>query len=293
MIPYEERTPDYQYQNALRQILAFGRKMKKTIQGPSARRLAGVMMRYDLKNGAPLITERKCSFYHQAIGEIFAFINGVRTQKGLEEFGCRWWKDWVTPEKCACFDLPPGDLGPGSYGGAFRDFPTEDGPLNQFAAVVKQIKEKPFLRTHFISPWIPQYIIGKKRQVVVAPCHGWIHFLVTEKVLDLVMWQRSADLPVGVPSNMIQYAALLLAMAQVTGLKPGTFVHQISDAHIYSSKPCDQLPAVEEILERKPRRLPTLRIVDPMICNLFDFRPEHFEIVDYDPWPAIKVPVAI
>ncbi|MDO5561652.1 MAG: thymidylate synthase [bacterium] len=283
-----------QYRDLLKKVLDEGVTVPSQ-QGVDAKMIMGAPpMRFRLSEGFPVITERDLSkFWRAPIGEIFAFINGARTQEELETYGCKWWKAWVTPEKCAKRGLDTGDLGPGSYGAAFHDFPTSEGEsFNQFKYLIKQIKEQPQLRTHFVTPWIPQYIYrvdGRQQKVVVCPCHGWMHFRVVENKLFLHMFQRSGDLPVGVPSNLIQYSALLLAVAHVTGLEPYEYVHTISDAHIY----LDQLDSVEEMLTREPRPLPTMKLVDPP-NDIFSFRKENFELVDYNPHPAIKkIPAAI
>ncbi|HAO64788.1 TPA: thymidylate synthase [Candidatus Taylorbacteria bacterium] len=303
MKPYNERTVDTQYQNLLREIIEKGVRTPSQ-QGVDAITLIGPKnLHFKLDNGFPLINERNMApkvsenlpvtIWQQAIGEILAFINGARTQKELEKFGCFWWRWWVTKEKCEKRGLEEGDLGPGSYGAAFHDFPTADGETyNQFKNIVEQIKEFPHLRTHFISPWIPQYTIrgkGKQQKVVVAPCHGWIHIRVIENKLTLHMIQRSCDVPVGLPQNLIQYAALALAIAKVTGTEAYEYVHSFSDAHIY----VDQMPAVETMLAREPRALPTLKLVGDK-KDLFDFRYQDFELSDYNPHPGIKaIPVAI
>ena len=286
--------PDTQYRDLLAHVLTNGHTVPSQ-QGVAAKMIFGANpLRYRLADGFPVITERDLSkFWRAPIGEIFAFINGARTQKELEAFGCKWWKYWVTQEKCAKRGLAAGDLGPGSYGAAFHDFPTSEGEsFNQFVHLIKQLKEQPQLRTHFISPWIPQYIYrieGRQQKVVVCPCHGWMHFRVIEDKLFLHMFQRSGDLPVGVPSNLIQYSALLLAVAHVTNLQPYEYVHTISDAHIY----LDQLESVQEIISRSPKSLPQIKLVNPP-DDIFAFRPEHFELVDYHPHPAItKIPAAI
>ena len=303
MKPYAERTPDAQYQRLLRDIVERGERTKSQ-QGVDAITLIGPnLMHFKFENGFPIINERnmspkeserlKVTVWKQAIAEICAFANGVHTQKGLEEFGCYWWQSWVTKEKCEKRGLEEGDLGPGSYGAAFHDFPTKDGgSYNQFKNIIEQIIEFPHLRTHFISPWVPQYIIrgtGKEQKVVVAPCHGWIHLRVLDNKLTLHMFQRSGDVPVGVPSNMVQYGALLMMIAQVTGTIPYEFVHTISDAHIY----VDQMPAVETMLAREPRPLATMKI-DSSVKDFFAFRKEHFTLEDYNPHPGIGgIPVAI
>ncbi|MBQ6450194.1 thymidylate synthase [bacterium] len=285
---------DTQYRDFLRRVLDEGVTLPSQ-QGVDAKMIFGnPPLKFDLSQGFPVITERDLSkFWRAPIGELLGFINGARTQEELEKFGCRWWKSWVTEEKCHKRGLPTGDLGPGSYGAAFHDFPTSEGEsFNQFAYLIKQIKEQPQLRTHFITPWIPQYIYrvdGRQQKVVVCPCHGWMHFRVINGKLSLHMFQRSGDLPIGVPSNLIQYSALLLAVAHVTGLEPGEYIHTISDAHIY----LDQEPAVREMLARKPRPLPKMKLVDPP-SDLFAFRREHFALTDYHPHPAIKgIPAAI
>ncbi|MFA6315379.1 MAG: thymidylate synthase [Candidatus Paceibacterota bacterium] len=300
---FSERTPDTQYRDFLRQVLEKGVRTNTqqevdaiTLMGPGS-------MHFKMENGFPMITERnmnpkvseilKVTIWQQAIAEILAFINGARTLNKLEEFGCHWWAPWGTEAKCSKRDLEIGDLGPGSYGAAFHDFPTSEGSnYNQFKNIIEQMKEFPHLRTHFITPWIPQYTIrgtGKQQKVVVAPCHGWIHLRILDNKLTLHMIQRSGDLPVGVPANMIQYAALLMAIAQATGTEPYEYIHTISDCHIY----VDQIPAVEEMIKREAKAFPTITI-NPDKKNLFDFRKEDFALSDYAPHPGIKgIPVAI
>jgi len=299
----QERTPDTQYRDLLKRILDNGVRTNTQQEVDAITYMGPGSMHFKIDNGFPMITERnmnpktsemlKVTIWQQAIAEILAFINGARTLKRLEEFGCSWWAPWGTEAKCKKRGLETGDLGPGSYGAAFHDFPTSEGqPYNQFKNIIEQIKEFPHLRTHFITPWIPQYTIrgtGKQQKVVVAPCHGWIHLRVLDNKLTLHMIQRSGDVPVGVPANMIQYAALLLAIAQVTGTEPYEYIHTISDAHIY----VDQVPAVEEMLRREPKAFPTMT-VNPSKKDLFEFRKEDFTLSDYTPHPGIKgIPVAI
>lgn len=303
MNPYNERTPDRQYQDLLKQILDKGVKTNTQLEVDAITLMGPGSMHFKISNGFPMITERnmnpkasnafKVTIWQQAIAEILAFINGARTLSELEKFGCLWWAPWGTEAKCKKRGLDTGDLGPGSYGAAFHDFPTSEGPTyNQFKNIIEQIKELPHLRTHFITPWIPQYIIrgtGKQQKVVVAPCHGWIHLRVLNNKLTLHMIQRSGDVPVGVPSNMIQYAALLMAIAQATKTEAYEYIHTISDAHIY----IDQIPAVEEMLKREPRVFPTVTM-NPDKTDLFAFRKEDFILSDYNPHPGIKgIPVAI
>lgn len=307
--PVEERTVDEQYKRLIREV------MEKGIRGP------GVMVNKDgkevdtidlmgptpsrfnlLENGVPLLTEREIKFWKTSVGELLGFINGARTQEELEKFGCKWWKNWATPKKCAKRGLKPGDIGPGSYGAAFAHFPTAEDPnfdaekgiggFDQITEIIKQIKERPELKAHFISPWIPQYTIRNhdhQQRVVVVPCHGWMHFRVFGDKLSLVMFQRSCDILIGCPTNWIQYSAFLMVMADVLGLVPYEFVHLISDAHIYT----DQLPYVDEILNRNGHPFPTLKLANHH-DNIKDYRPDDFLLEDYTAEPAIKgIPTAI
>ncbi|MFA6095183.1 MAG: thymidylate synthase [Candidatus Paceibacterota bacterium] len=303
MKPVLERTIDTQYQDLLKEILEKGIRSISQ-QGTDAITLIGPRpLHFKLANGFPIINERNMSpkesetlpvtIWKQAIGELFAFINGARTLKQIAAFGCGWWGPWATEDKCKKRGLETGDLGPGSYGAAFHDFPTiEGGSFNQWKHIVEQIKEEPQLRTHFVSPWVPQYVgrgKGKQQKVTIAPCHGWVHIRIIDNKLTLHMIQRSCDVPVGVPSNMIQYAALTLALAHVTGTEAYEYVHSFSDAHIY----VDQVEAVEKMLAREPRVLATMKINTDK-TDLFDFRHEDFEITEYNPHPGIKgIPVAI
>lgn len=299
--PTAPRTPDHQYQDRLRLVYEQGTRVKSQTGTDTISYIAPPPLRYRLDNGFPMITERNMApafkqvptVWKQAIGEIIAFINGARTQADLEKYGCYWWKPWVTKEKCEKRGFAEGDLGDGSYGAAFHDFPTaESKPYNQIQGIVEQIRELPHLKTHFISPWVPQYIArgeGKRQRVVVCPCHGWIHILIQGNKLTLHMFQRSGDIPIGVPSNLVQYAALTMIIAQVTGYEAYEFIHSISDAHIY----VDQAEAVEKMLSREPRPFPVMTLKKDT-QDIFAFRADDFELSEYDPHPGIKnIPVAI
>lgn len=299
--PYQSRTPDEQYKNLIRAVLEHGHKGPSPMVDKDGNEvntidlLGAPVIRFNLlENGVPFLTERSLEkFWRGAVGELLGFINGAHTQEQLEEFGCKWWKSWCTEKKCAKRGLETGDLGPGSYGAAFHDFPTVDGSsFNQLAEIIKQMRERPELKTHLISPWIPQYTIRNKdhqQKVVVCPCHGWMHFRILDNKLNLVMFQRSCDVLIGCPSNWVQYSALLLAMSEVLDLEPGEFVHMISDAHIYDN----QLPWVEEILSRESKPFPTLKITNSH-DDIFAYRPTDFELTDYEPHEAIKgIAVAI
>jgi thymidylate synthase len=294
-LPYEDREPDSQYRQLLGRIAADGIPVP-TRQGPEALTLMQQTMRFELANGFPVITERSMkSFWRKPIGELCAFINGATTLAEFAAFGCDWWDAWATPAKTSSRGLPAGDLGPGSYGGAFRRFPTADGgEFDQFQHLVEQLRELPADRTHFVSPWIPQYQVrgrGKTPQTTISPCHGWVHVRVLAGGLHLHMFQRSGDAPVGVPSNMVQYAALLLMLEQLTGIEAVAYYHTISDAHIYA----DQLDHVRMMLDRAERRLPSVGLTEAgrQVTDIHEFRAEHFEIADYAPHPFIGgIPVS-
>lgn len=299
--PYEEREISEQYKNLIREILEKGVKSPSPMVDKDGKEIDTIdymgptPIRFNiLENGAPVITERSIAgFWKSAVGELFAFVNGAHTQLELERFKCKWWKAWLTEAKCAKRGLEQGDLGPGSYGSAFANFPTNNGgSFNQFEEIIKQMKERPELKTHLITPWIPQYTIrnsDNQQKVVVAPCHGWIHFRIFGDMLDMVMWQRSCDVLIGCPSNWVQYSALLIAMAEVLGLVPHEFIHMISDVHIYEN----QLPWVEEILSRKSHAFPTLTLVNKH-KNIQDYRPDDFELNDYHAEETIKgIPVGV
>ena len=283
----QSRPTNSAYRDLLEHILAYGQGVDTQMEEP-ALTVFGYQMRFPLRAGFPLITERDLAVdgerpvFQQAIGELCAFLNGAHTAAELESFGCHWWKPWVSAEKCAKRDLPPGDLGPGSYGPAWHDFPTAEGtPFNQVQHLVEQIREKPHLRTHFLSPWVPQYCgrgQGKKQRVVVVPCHGWVHVRILGRQLHLHHFQRSADAPVGLPANLIMYGALTLMLAQVLGYEPGELVFTVSDLHIYAS----QVEAVRRLLTTAPQKLP-LVITDPAVTDVFAFRPSHFTVLVYHP----------
>jgi thymidylate synthase len=293
-LPYEQRQPSTEYRSILARILKDGEEAP-TRQGTPALTLMQETMMFRLEQGFPLITERSLrSFWRKPIGELCAFINGVTTVAELESYGCDWWRAWATPEKTAAKGLPAGSIGPGSYGGAFHDFPTYDGPFDQFAHLVEQIKELPEARTHFVSPWIPQYQVrgkGKTPRTTIAPCHGWVHVRVIKERLHLHMFQRSGDVPIGVPANMVQYAALTLMLEQLTGYQAARYYHTLSDAHVY----VDQVPHVERMLGTEARPLPTVYLNEKgkAVTDIHDFQAGHFELEDYDPNPPIRgIPVA-
>lgn len=288
--PFAERTPDRQYRDLLT-LIGDGGEEVDTQQEAAAKKWIGQLLRFPLANGFPIITERDLvdsgdsrSQFEMAIAELCAFLNGAQTLTEMKRFGCGWWARWVTPEKCAKRGLESGDLGPGSYGAAWRRFPTAGGaPFDQITTLLEQIEELPHLRTLEVSPWIPQHIPrgkGRQQKVVVAPCHGWFHVHINTRTreMTLVHRQRSADAPVGLVFNFIQYAALLLMLAQVTGYVPKELVYFVDDAHIYIK----QMEDVERLLATTPQRFPTVEI-DPEVKDIFAFRPHHFHVKEYHP----------
>lgn len=290
-LPFEERKPDLQYGDLVGRIIKTGTKVETQMEEP-ARMILGHQMRFDLRNGFPIITERDIvsrgeksgSQFEMALGELFAFLHGAQTLEEMKRFGCGWWSQWVSEKKCAKRGLKQGDLGPGSYGAAWRRFPTLEGDtFDQIKNLIEQMQELPNLRTHFVSPWIPQYIFrgnGKQQKVVVVPCHGWFHvFINTEaKEISLHHFQRSADVLVGLAFNLVQYAALTLMLAQIFDLKAKELVYTISDAHIYTK----QIKDAHSILGTDPQKFPTVTL-DPSVKNIFDFRHTHFSVTDYYP----------
>ncbi len=313
---YEKREPDYEYHNLLRRLRETGRV---AVSGMDARsyEILGHQMEFNLANGFPIITERDLTRgtspdiianyesnpelrpltgpAKQGLAEIIGFINGARTQEQLEMYGCKFWSPWTMNEqKTTKRGLELGDIGPGSYGAAFHDFPTAEGePFNQYAALVDQIKDRPELRTHIITPFIPQYISrapGRDQKVLVVPCHGMQHYHVdlNEGTISLTHWQRSCDVPIGLPFNMIHYGALLMMIGQVTGYRPDRLIYQISNGHFYEP----QLEKVDELLKREPYPFPRL-VMDPNIKKLEDFRVDHFQIADYMAHPPIAMGGAV
>jgi thymidylate synthase len=292
--PLGSRSPDTQYRDRLRQILVRGEIAKTTPQGVGAITCFGTLspMVFNLRNGVPLITERALGSWKSAVAEIIAFVKGARTVDEIEAFGVNkafWGSYRGKGTELGLAD--PNDMGPGSYGAVFHDWECADGTtLNQFAQILDQIQQYPHVRSHRVTNWRPEYTArGQARKVIVAPCHGELHFRVLNDKLHMRMDQRSGDFPIGVPHNMIQYAALHLMMCQVTNYLPGNFVHSFADAHIYEN----QLEAVEAMLreERSPRPFPVLYL-DPAVRSLFDFRIEHFRLEEYDPHPKMDVPFA-
>ena len=292
----DDRLPDTQYKDSLKRILIEGEQMRNPFQTKGRRALLTLNpMVFLIANGIPILTERKVSFWKKPIGELLAFIHGVRDARELaDKWGVNWWRDqWATPEKCADFGLEPYDMGPGSYGAALCYTLPNGKIFRQYEHLIAEIKENPGVITHKVTTWIPHYCLnhsGNKRKVVVAPCHGDVEVTIIGDQLTLRMDQRSADFPIGVPSNMIQYAVLTIMVAHVTGYVPHRYIHATHNAQIYD----DQLDATKELISRESFSFPSINLTDEgmKVTNLFDFRPDHFELRDYVSGPSMKdIPV--
>jgi thymidylate synthase len=242
--------------------------------GTGTRSVFGYQMRFDLAEGFPALTTKKLHL-RSIIHELLWFLQGDTNIRYLKENGVRIWDEWADEN---------GDLGP-VYGYQWRSWPVPDGgSIDQISLLLEQLKSNPDSRRHIITAWNPADV----EQMALPPCHCLFQFYVAEGRLSCQLYQRSADIFLGVPFNIASYALLTMMMAQVSGLQPGEFIHTFGDAHLYSN----HLEQVELQLGREPRPLPTMRI-NPEVRDLFAFRYEDFELLDYDPHPHIKAPVAV
>ena len=234
----------------------------------------GWQMRYDLAQGFPLVTTKKCHL-RSIIHELLWFLRGDTDIAYLKENGVSIWDEWA--------DLQ-GNLGP-VYGYQWRSWPTPDGGyIDQISQVIDALKNNPDSRRIIVSAWN----VADLDKMALAPCHAFFQFYVADGKLSCQLYQRSADIFLGVPFNIASYALLTMMVAQVTGLKPGEFVHTLGDAHLY----LNHLDQAREQLMREPRALPQLRL-NPDVTDLFAFKFEDFTLEGYDPHPAIKAPVAV
>ncbi len=231
-------------------------------------------MRFDLSEGFPVVTTKKLHL-KSIIHELLWFLAGDTNVKYLQDNGVRIWNEWADKN---------GDLGH-IYGYQWRSWPTPDGQhIDQISKLVESIKHKPDSRRHIVSAWN----VGELDQMNLPPCHILFQFYVADGKLSCQLYQRSADVFLGVPFNIASYALLTLMMAQVTDLKPGDFVHTFGDAHIYSN----HIEQVKLQLTREPFPLPTMKI-NPDVKNIFDFKFEDFELENYQAHPHIKGEVAV
>ncbi len=261
------------YHDLLRHILHNGvRKDDRT--GTGTLSVFGYQMRFDLQEGFPLVTTKKVHL-KSVIHELLWFLRGDTNIRYLHENGVTIWDEWADPN---------GELGP-IYGKQWRSWQGADGrTIDQIAEVVHLLRTNPDSRRIVVSAWN----VADLPDMALAPCHCLFQFYVAQGRLSCQLYQRSADVFLGVPFNIASYALLTLMMAQVCDLKPGEFVHTFGDVHIY----LNHLEQVQLQLARTPRPLPTMRL-NPAVRDLFAFRYEDFELLHYDPWPAIKAPVAV
>jgi thymidylate synthase len=261
------------YLNLLRHVLDHGTK-KTDRTGTGTLSVFGYQMRFDLSQGFPLLTTKKVHL-KSIIHELLWFLQGDTNIRYLKENGVRIWDEWADES---------GDLGP-IYGYQWRSWPTADGRhIDQIAEVIETLKTNPDSRRIIVSAWN----VGELSNMKLPPCHAFFQFYVADGKLSCQLYQRSADIFLGVPFNIASYALLTLMMAQVTGLKPGDFVHTLGDAHIY----LNHLDQVNLQLSRDVRPPPTMHL-NPAVSNLFDFKFEDFTLEGYDPHPAIKGQVAV
>ena len=262
-----------QYLDLLRLVLETGRP-KTDRTGTGTRSLFGHQMRFDLTAGFPLLTTKKVHT-RSIIHELLWFLRGETNTRYLKEHGVSIWDDWADPE---------GELGP-IYGYQWRSWPAADGgSIDQISDAVRQLRENPDSRRIIVSAWNPADI----PKMALAPCHALFQFYVADGRLSCQLYQRSADIFLGVPFNIASYALLTAMMAQVTGLVPGEFIHTFGDLHLYNN----HVEQAELQLTRTPRALPTLTI-SPAIRSIFDFRAEDITIEGYQPDPHIRAPVAV
>ncbi|GGE50547.1 thymidylate synthase [Marinicauda pacifica] len=264
---------EHAYLDLLRDILANGTDTTDRT-GTGTRSVFGRQIRADLSDGFPLLTTKKVHFKSVAV-ELLWFVKGLTNVTWLQERGVTIWDEWADEN---------GELGP-VYGKQWRRWTGPDGQeVDQLANVLDQIRRTPDSRRLIVSAWNPADVPS----MALPPCHSMFQFYVANGRLSLQLYQRSADMFLGVPFNIASYALLLAMVAQVTGYEPGEFVHTFGDAHIYSN----HMDQVNEQLSRPPRALPTLSL-NPAITDLFAFEYEDIAIQDYDPHPRIAAPVAV
>lgn len=234
----------------------------------------GHQLRFDLNDGFPLVTTKKVHL-KSVIYELLWFIRGESNTKYLNDHGVTIWDEWADER---------GDLGP-VYGRQWRSWPAPDGStIDQLVMVLDEIRSNPDSRRLLVSAWN----VADIPRMALAPCHTLFQFYVADGQLSCQLYQRSADLFLGVPFNIASYSLLTLMVAQVTGLRPGEFIHTFGDTHIYRN----HFDQVREQLGRAPRALPRMKL-DPEVASLFDFDYHHFTLECYDPHPAIRAPVAV
>jgi len=262
-----------QYLDLLKHVMENGVK-KEDRTGTGTLSVFGYQTRYNLEDGFPMVTTKKLHL-KSIIHELLWFLSGDTNIKYLKENGVRIWDEWADEN---------GDLGP-VYGYQWRSWPAPDGRhIDQISNLIEMIKKNPDSRRLIVSAWNPALI----DEMALPPCHCLFQFYVADGKLSCQLYQRSADIFLGVPFNIASYSLLTLMIAQVCGLKPGEFVHTLGDAHLYSN----HIEQAREQIARKPFGLPEMHL-NPHVTNLFDFKFEDFELVGYEAHPTIKAPIAV
>lgn len=262
-----------QYHDLMRHVLQHGAK-KTDRTGTGTTSVFGYQMRFDLQEGFPLLTTKKLHT-KSIIHELLWFLKGESNIKYLKENGVSIWDEWADEN---------GNLGP-VYGVQWRSWPTPDGRhIDQISQVIEMIKKNPDSRRLIVSAWN----VGEIERMKLPPCHAFFQFYVADGKLSCQLYQRSADIFLGVPFNIASYALLTMMVAQVCGLQYGDFVHTLGDAHLYSN----HIEQANLQLTRVYRKLPVMKI-NPSVKNIFDFKFEDFALEGYDPHPHIKAAVAV
>ena len=262
-----------QYLDLLQHVLDHG-TVKHDRTGTGTKSIFGYQLRCDLSQGFPLLTTKKVHL-KSIIYELLWFLKGDTNVRYLQEHGVRIWNEWADEN---------GDLGP-VYGSQWRSWPDYNGGhIDQISQVVDQIKHTPDSRRIIVSAWNVADVPTMK----LPPCHTLFQFYVADGKLSLQLYQRSADLFLGVPFNIASYALLCMMVAHVTGLEPGEFIHTLGDAHIY----LNHMDQVHEQLSREPRPLPRM-VLNPEVKSIFDYHYDDFKLEGYDPWPLIKGVVSV
>ena len=262
-----------QYHDLMRHVLENGTK-KEDRTGTGTLSVFGYQMRFDLAKGFPLVTTKKLHL-KSIIHELLWFLAGDTNIKYLSDNGVKIWDEWADQD---------GNLGP-VYGYQWRSWPTADGRhIDQISNIIERIKSNPDDRRLIVSAWN----VGEIGKMALPPCHAFFQFYVADGKLSCQLYQRSADIFLGVPFNIASYALLTLMVAQVTGLKPGEFIHTFGDTHLYSN----HLEQAQLQLARDPKPLPEMHL-NPHVKSLFDFKFEDFELVGYEAHPHIKAAVAV
>jgi len=277
------------YLGLLEELLTQGRP-RSDRTGTGTLGLFGRQLRFDLRQGFPLLTTKKVHL-KSILHELLWFLRGETNVASLQAVGVSIWDEWATAEQTARFGREPGDLGP-IYGHQWRNFGAtlradgsyENDGVDQIARAIASIRNNPSSRRILVTGWHP----GEADQVALPPCHTLFQFYVQDGELSAQLYQRSADYFLGVPFNIASYAALVHMVAQVTGLGVGDFVHTFGDVHLYTN----HVEQAREQLSREPRALPRLTL-DPNVRELEDFRFEHLRLEGYDPHPRIRAAVSI